>query len=718
MKPLITFLLLFSCLLSFTQTEFIQHEVTNSFTKGADVIAVDLDQDGDMDIIGVNSHTSAEIAWWKNNGINEFTKITIRDNLNKVRSVRAEDVNDDGHIDLVAAVYGENRIIYLENNGDETFSDYEVDANFVGAHTIDLKDVDDDGNLDILCSAFDYYYHNGEIAWWKNDGSSPVGWTKYLISDRFQQSPFIFGDDMDGDDDLDVIACGELNDEILWWENNGNEIFTEHMVDSLISGIHTVIARDVDLDGDMDILAAACMGSQVAWYENDGLQQFTKHPLGYSAGALWLDATDLDNDGDRDLFGASMGANQLAWWENPGNQQFVKHNFNSTFTQAFCVVPVMMDNDNDTDLVAIGWQSNKISWFENKLEDPNLLNQPESVIYDSANNRYLVSSFGSGCIVQIDSLGYQSYFTYGLVHVAGLHITGNTLFAASYQGPDAGIVGYDLTTADMVFKVKPAGLSMPNDITSDTSGFLYVTEYFGDKIYKIRISDSLSSVFVGTGLNMPNGIIYDLPNNRLLVMNEAWANAPIVAVDIEDSTLTTIVETNVSSTDGLTTDNNGNTYFSSWATNKIYRYDESFTNPPEVVSSGHSGPADIFFNKLNNILAVPNFNSNSVDFIPITFTGQNENPERKPDNIHSFPNPFNDRLNISFYLTGNTFIKIVIYDIHGNRIAELINKELKKGEYSITWDGRDKNNSNAPSGIYFVIFDFKNHFKTYKIIKH
>jgi len=352
------------------QPEFTQHVVTESFTKGADVIAVDLDQDGSMDIVAVNSYADAEVAWWKNNGYHEFTKVIVCDDLNKGRSVRAADVNDDQEIDLVAAVYGENRIIYLENDGDENFTKYTVDADFVGAHTIDIKDVNDDGNLDILCSGFDYYFHNGEIAWWENDGNDPITWTKHLISDRFQQSPFVFAEDMDNDDDMDVIACGELNDEILWWENHGDENFTEHMVDSLINGIHTVIPRDVDLDGDMDILAAACIGSRVVWYENDGSQEFTKHDLGYCAGALWLDAADLDNDGDNDLFAAPQGASKLAWWENPGDQQFIKHNINGTFTQSFCIVPAMMDNDNDIDLVAIGWQSNKISWFENDLFAP------------------------------------------------------------------------------------------------------------------------------------------------------------------------------------------------------------------------------------------------------------------------------------------------------------------------------------------------------------
>ena len=94
----------------FTQPEFIQHNITSTFTKGADVIAVDIDQDGDMDIIGVNTNTNAEVAWWKNDGFNQFTKVIIRDALNKVRSVRAADINGDQKIDLVVAVYGENNI--------------------------------------------------------------------------------------------------------------------------------------------------------------------------------------------------------------------------------------------------------------------------------------------------------------------------------------------------------------------------------------------------------------------------------------------------------------------------------------------------------------------------------------------------------------------------------------------------------------------------------
>lgn len=249
----------------------------------------------------------------------------------------------------------------------------------------------------------------------------------------------------------------------------------------------------------------------------------------------------------------------------------------------------------------------------------NLLNNPESVVYDSSNNRYLVSNWEDGNIIQIDSSGQQDHFNQELSSTAGLHIVGDTLFVSSNTGEYSGIVGFSLTTGYLIYHVNIPEKLLLNDITSDLDGNLYVTDTDAHRIYKVSINDMTYTTFVNSGLGWPNGIICDLPNNRLLVLNGGLPDKPLIAVSLEDSTISTVVETGLGAIDGLTVDNNGNTYFSSWVTDKVYRYDESFTNPPEVVSSGHNNPADIFFNKLDNILAVPNFNSNSVDFIQFGF---------------------------------------------------------------------------------------------------
>ncbi len=248
----------------------------------------------------------------------------------------------------------------------------------------------------------------------------------------------------------------------------------------------------------------------------------------------------------------------------------------------------------------------------------NLLNNPESVVYDSISDYWFASNWGDGNIVRIDNSGQQTYLSEKLSSTAGLHIVGDTLFVSSNEGDSLGVVGFLLTTGEPVFYTNIPEKVLLNDITGDQSGYLYVTDCEADKIYKVRISDETYTTFVNSDLGYPNGILYDAPNDRLLVTNCTSPNGPIKAVNMTDSTVSTVVETGYAA-DGLTVDSRGNFYFSSWATDKVYRYDESFTNPPEVVSSGHNNPADIFVNKQDNILAIPNFHGNVIDFVQLGF---------------------------------------------------------------------------------------------------
>ena len=151
--------------------------------------------------------------------------------------------------------------------------------------------------------------------------------------------------------------------------------------------------------------------------------------------------------------------------------------------------------------------------------------------------------------------------------------------------------------------------------------------------------------------------------------------------------------------DGLTIDGNGNIYVSCWGDNAIYRYDNTFSLPAELISSGHNGPADIFYNQLNNILAIPNFYSNEVDFIPITPIGVNEGNIHMPSSFvlwQNYPNPFNPSTRINYSVPHNSFIQIKLFDILGNEVAILVSEEKQTGDYSISF-----NASGLSSGIYF-----------------
>ena len=102
-----------------------------------------------------------------------------------------------------------------------------------------------------------------------------------------------------------------------------------------------------------------------------------------------------------------------------------------------------------------------IFFYSSNLVSQNLLNLPESVEYDPFNNRYLISNWGTGDIVQIDSLGNQSIWLENVQGFAGLHRKDNILYIACRE---YGVKGFDLLTGENVLNVFIEGGININDI--------------------------------------------------------------------------------------------------------------------------------------------------------------------------------------------------------------------------------------------------------------
>lgn len=68
--------------------------------------------------------------------------------------------------------------------------------------------------------------------------------------------------------------------------------------------------------------------------------------------------------------------------------------------------------------------------------------------------------------------------------------------------------------------------------------------------------------------------------------------------------------------------------------------------------------------------------------------------------IHqNFPNPFNPSTTIKFDLPENSNVSLVVYDVLGRKVSELVNGSREAGYHSATWDA-----SNVASGVYFARF--------------
>ena len=68
----------------------------------------------------------------------------------------------------------------------------------------------------------------------------------------------------------------------------------------------------------------------------------------------------------------------------------------------------------------------------------------------------------------------------------------------------------------------------------------------------------------------------------------------------------------------------------------------------------------------------------------------------------NYPNPFNAGTNISFSLSKNINISIIIYNSNGEEVRKIIDNRLySKGNYSSYWDGKDFRGQKVSSGVYF-----------------
>ncbi len=94
----------------------------------------------------------------------------------------------------------------------------------------------------------------------------------------------------------------------------------------------------------------------------------------------------------------------------------------------------------------------------------------------------------------------------------------------------------------------------------------------------------------------------------------------------------------------------------------------------------------------------------NVKEIPTEFTlGQN------------YPNPFNPTTNIKYTLAKNVKVYLAIYNMLGQRIRTLVDREQEAGYYTASWDGTNDFGYKVSSGIYIYRLSTDNFISTIKM---
>jgi hypothetical protein len=354
-------------------------KTSQNITTGADgatsVYAVDVDRDGDMDVLSA-SYRDDKIAWYENDGNQSFTAHTVSTTPNLPVSVHAADLDGDGDIDVLSASVIDDRIAWYENDGNQNFTPRIVSSTTVGAWGVSAADVDGDGDIDVLSAAL----IDDKITWHENDGNQ--NFTAHAVTSTANGAQSVQAADVDGDGDMDLLSASYFDNKIAWYENDGSQSFTLHAISTAAHGASSVFPADVDGDGDMDALSASTDDDKIAWYENDGSQNFTSHVITTSAdGAYNVYAADIDGDGDTDALSASFIDNKIAWYENDGSQNFTTRVITTSAEGAYSVYAADIDGDGDIDVVSASAFDDKVAWYENRLALGGALEtQPENPI--------------------------------------------------------------------------------------------------------------------------------------------------------------------------------------------------------------------------------------------------------------------------------------------------------------------------------------------------
>lgn len=215
--------------------------ILQSLSGGIYCELVDIDNDRDLDIITLISQEWEEIYLLVNNGKGEFEPKLLYGSTNEdfgSSSISLVDLDQDGDIDILytngdAFDYIPPRprpwhgVNWLENKGNYRFEFHRI-ANFGGAYGARALDVNHDGHLDIVAvSAFNLWENPTaqSIIWLENDGK--LNFIQHDIANNPTHILCLSLGDFNNDGEIDVVTGGmhvyppyDRMARVTLWTNN------------------------------------------------------------------------------------------------------------------------------------------------------------------------------------------------------------------------------------------------------------------------------------------------------------------------------------------------------------------------------------------------------------------------------------------------------------------------------------------------------------------
>jgi hypothetical protein len=374
---LLAWILFCSALSAAPPVRFAEHTVATGLTGGYQVVAVDMNHDGKIDLVALASGMT-ELVWFENPG---WQRHVIASNLSGMINLAAWDFDGDGIPEIVlASGFSMNAkkssgiLSVLHHNGDprQPWSIREIDR-LPSSHRLRWADIDGSGkrvlvDQPLTAANVDHpddhahtplvFYRPGEwkresiseqdegvvhgiyIVDWDGDGRDEIltaGFTglhlyKLGSDGRWNRTEIAKGDPApwpkSGSSDVAVCQLGKQrflatiepwhgNEVAIYRESGG--VWQRHVIDDSIADGHTILAADLNGDGTDEVVAGYRGKGVNIYYAQDAAGgEWTKTVLDNSIAAAACAIADLNGDGRPDIACIGAATANLKWYENLG----------------------------------------------------------------------------------------------------------------------------------------------------------------------------------------------------------------------------------------------------------------------------------------------------------------------------------------------------------------------------------------------------------------
>jgi hypothetical protein len=366
-------------------TSTLNGTVLATLTDPYSVKAIDVDGDGDLDLVSAN-HGSNNLIVWTQGPAGTFTPVTpASGGLSAPSDVAGADLNRDGRMDLVVANTGAatNAIAIYFRSAAGTYPltpSTTIGGTIAGAPvSVAVGDIDGDGDIDIVSA--NQSTNNITIFHQSGPGVFPAGQVDTIGGPGITDGPSSVAlGDINGDGQLDIVCADRTGNDLTVFIQNttggfaSTPTFTLAASGSPLQPTHVELA-DVNDDGALDLICTDGANDISIFVYQPDASQFAAEPIMIGQGGAlsspsWVAVGDFDGDGHLDLAATNATGNNVAVFQQLGGASYNSPAADLVLGNALAtsnpngIAIGDIDGDGDLDIVSANQGANDVSVFE------------------------------------------------------------------------------------------------------------------------------------------------------------------------------------------------------------------------------------------------------------------------------------------------------------------------------------------------------------------